>query len=153
MRKVMRKVMRELILVRGVSGSGKTRLARMICNEAKCSSIARISADDYFYNRDQIYVFDLTKLPEAHLWCQNKVDREMQVKIIKMPEMTRGTRLIIVDNTFTQDWEMYPYFKLAKKHDYIITTVIVENRHGSKSIHDLPDEVVEKQRKRFDIKL
>jgi hypothetical protein len=60
---------------------------------------------------------------------------------------------IVVCNTFTQMWEMEPYFNLAKKHDWCIHTIIAENRHGSDSIHDVPADVIKSQRERFEVTL
>ena len=60
---------------------------------------------------------------------------------------------IVDHNTFTEEWEMQPYFDLAKEYDYRVTTLIVENRHNSKSIHNVPDEVIKRQKERFNIKL
>jgi len=48
---------------------------------------------------------------------------------------------------------MEEYFKLAKTYGYQVVTMIIENRHGSKNIHNVPDETIEKMRNRFQIKL
>lgn len=60
---------------------------------------------------------------------------------------------IVVSNTFTQEWEMEPYFKLAKKYGYTVFSVIVENRHGGENEHGVPEEKVQIMRERFQIKL
>ncbi len=62
-------------------------------------------------------------------------------------------RQIAVSNTFTQEWEMQPYFDLAAKYGYAVFTVIVENRHGGVNQHGVPDEVLTKMKDRFEIKL
>jgi hypothetical protein len=62
-------------------------------------------------------------------------------------------REIAVSNTFTQEWEMEYYIELAKKYEYTVFTIIVENRHGGKNVHGVPDEVLTKMRGRFEIKL
>lgn len=67
--------------------------------------------------------------------------------------MLRKTPTIAVANTFTQEWEMQPYLDLAKEHGYTVHTIIVENRHGNESIHNVPKATVEKMKKRFEIKL
>jgi hypothetical protein len=43
--------------------------------------------------------------------------------------------------------------KLAQKYDYKVVSLIVENRHGNKSVHDVPDETIEKMKKRFEVSL
>lgn len=60
---------------------------------------------------------------------------------------------IAVSNTFTQEWEMEPYFEMAKKYGYKVFTMIVENRHGNKSVHDVPEDKVEQMKNRFEFKL
>ena len=58
---------------------------------------------------------------------------------------------IIVCNTFTQKWEMHEYIKLAKEYKWTLHTIVVENRHGSKSIHNVPEYSIEKQKDRFEV--
>ena len=51
------------------------------------------------------------------------------------------------------EWEMADYFDLAKKYDYRVASLIVENRHGSNSIHNVPKEKLDMMKERFTIKL
>ncbi len=60
---------------------------------------------------------------------------------------------ITVSNTFTQEWEMEPYFELAKKYGYKVFTVIVENRHGGINEHNVPEDKLEQMKNRFEVKL
>jgi len=48
---------------------------------------------------------------------------------------------------------MQPYYDLAKRYGYQVYSIIVENRHDGVNVHDVPEEVLEKMKKRFDIKL
>ena len=48
---------------------------------------------------------------------------------------------------------MKPYFDLAEKYGYTVTTLIVESRHDNKNDHNVPVETVNKMRNRFSIKL
>lgn len=48
---------------------------------------------------------------------------------------------------------MEHYFKLAKKYEYTVFTLVVENRHGGKNLHNVPDEIIKKMKQRFEIKL
>jgi predicted kinase len=127
---------KNLILVRGVSGSGKTTFANLISNIV-------LSADDYFTDRQGNYNFDATYLPSAHESCRSRTEDHMKA----------GFSKICVANTFTQEWEMKEYFELAKKYGYRVFTVIVENRHGGTNVHNVPDAVLQKQKDRFNIKL
>lgn len=133
-----------LFLVRGLPGSGKSSFATHIWNE-----YAVCEADKFFYDKEGNYNFDPTKLKQAHEWCRNEVETRMkdhQVNEQFYPE-------IAVSNTFTQEWEMEEYFKLAEKYNYTVVSLIVENRHGGKNVHGVPDDKLEIMRNRFEIKL
>ena len=60
---------------------------------------------------------------------------------------------IVVSNTFTQEWEMKPYYELAEKHGYRVYSLIVENRHGGVNEHGVPEESLQKMEDRFEINL
>lgn len=136
---------RVLILLRGVPGSGKSTFANHMW-----SSGVIFEADKYFIDPSGNYRFDGSKLKEAHEWCRNSVEEAMQQN-----HMTAGKHYpeIIVSNTFTREWEMQAYLDLAKKYDYNVVSLIVENRHGGKNVHGVPDEKVQEMRDRFEIKL
>jgi predicted kinase len=134
-----------LYLVRGVPGSGKSTFAKHIWNEYSICE-----ADQYFVDKTtKEYKFDYTKIKDAHAWCQEQVEVRMkdnQVNEQYYPE-------IVVSNTFTQEWEMEHYFKLAKKYGYKVFSLIVENRHGGVNTHGVPDDKVQIMRDRFEVKL
>ena len=67
--------------------------------------------------------------------------------------MSDGEEKIVVSNTFTQEWEMKPYFDLAEKNGYKVFSIIVENRHGGENAHNVPQETLEKIKNKFEIKL
>jgi 50S ribosomal subunit-associated GTPase HflX len=60
---------------------------------------------------------------------------------------------LVVSNTFTQEWEMKEYYKLAEKYGYTVFSVIIENRHNGVNEHGVPDEKLEQMRARFSVKL
>jgi hypothetical protein len=66
---------------------------------------------------------------------------------------TKGYSKVVVSNTFTQEWEMQPYYDLAKEHGYRVYSIIVENRHGGVNSHGVPQETLERMKNRFEIKL
>jgi predicted kinase len=133
----------DLILLRGVPGSGKTTLGNVILftNQSNIQDV--LSADNFFINEKEEYVFDFSKLKEAHNDCQVKCAERMRNQFSK----------IVVANTFTQEWEMEQYFIMAERYNYRIHTVFVENRHGNKNVHNVPDEKIEQMVKRFNVKL
>jgi predicted kinase len=133
-----------LFLVRGLPGSGKTTFANHIWNEYSVCE-----ADKFFYDKNGNYNFDGSKLKDAHAWCKNEVETRMkdhQINQQYYPE-------IAVSNTFTQEWEMEDYYKLAEKYDYKVVSLIVENRHNGQNVHGVPEEKLEQMKNRFQIKL
>ena len=60
---------------------------------------------------------------------------------------------IVVSNTFTQEWEMEPYYWLADQYGYRVSSIIVENRHQGVNEHGVPQETLIKMRERFEVKL
>ena len=60
---------------------------------------------------------------------------------------------IVVSNTFTQEWEMEYYFNIAKEFGYKVFTIIVENRHGGKNVHNVPDNIIDSMKNRFEFNL
>jgi predicted kinase len=128
--------MKELILLRGLPGSGKSTVAKLFGGE-------HYEADMFFLDSNNNYVFHVSKLKSAHAWCQDLVYLAMM----------RNEERIVVSNTFTQEWEMDAYYKLAETHGYRVTALIVENRHGGVNVHDVPTDKLEQMRNRFEIKL
>jgi len=135
-----------LYILRGLPGSGKSTLARTLV-DTPCIC----EADQFFVNQETgEYKFNPDEIKIAHQWCKNNVEDRM-----KYNEETYGLDYseIVVSNTFTQEWEIEPYFKLAEKYGYRVFSMIVENRHGGKNTHGVPDEKVEVMKNRFQIKL
>jgi len=125
-----------LVICRGISGAGKSTFAKTLGGQ-------HYEADMYFLDQESNYVFDGTKIKDAHTWCQSMVKGDM---ILEYPK-------IVVSNTFTQEWEMEPYFELAKEHGYMVFSVIMENRHGGTNVHNVPEDKIEQMKNRFSIKL
>jgi hypothetical protein len=67
--------------------------------------------------------------------------------------MATNWERIVVSNTFTQTWEMQPYFDLAERYGYRVYSLIVENRHGGVNEHGVPEDKLEIMKNRFEISL
>jgi len=140
---------RLMILMRGVSGSGKSTAARRIAQER---GGVILSTDDYF-EREGRYEFDPKMLPEYHARNQRRAEESM----------VAGVSPIIIDNTNTQAWEMKPYIEAAMRRGYEVEIVEPgspgfpdadleeimnrqKSRGGGKS---MPEEVVRRMTSRF----
>jgi adenylate kinase family enzyme len=138
----------KLILVRGAPGAGKTSLAISLCDALDIEiETGVIEADDYFY-RGQEYKFDASKLQEAHEHCINRAREFMETS-----SSIKKRHILFVSNTFTREWEMQPYFDLAKEFGWKVHSIVVENRHAGRSIHGVPDKKVKEMKSRFEINL
>jgi predicted kinase len=126
-----------LVICRGICGAGKSTFAKTLGGQ-------HYEADMYFIDPTTgEYKFDGTKIKNAHAWCLDRVKTDMAVAREK----------IVVSNTFTQEWEMEPYFELAKQYGYKVFSIIVENRHGGTNVHNVPEDKIEQMKNRFSIKL
>lgn len=126
--------MTTLTLIRGLPGSGKTTLANDI-DSLDRSSIA-IEADAYFYDDYGNYVFDETKLREAHKWCQEWARGALEIN-----------RNVVVSNTFTTLREMKEYYLMAKEFGATLNVITCQGQFGN--LHNVPQETLDKMEKRF----
>jgi predicted kinase len=129
--------MKNLYILRGVSGSGKTTLAKEL--EKNLPDAVAYAADDYHYDENGNYNFDVTKIGEAHLACRTNVQSSMG----------KGKMNIIVHNTNTTEKEIRPYVDLAERLGYNVVSLVVENRHGNTDVHSVPSETKERQERRL----
>jgi predicted kinase len=137
----------QLILMRGVSGSGKSTMARKIAAMHDLSVI--LSTDDFFM-KDGEYRFDPSRLGEYHAANVKRVETAMGDEC----------PCVIVDNTNTQSWEMKPYVELAMEHGYDVQIVEPEpvsfeelmNRQAQRADQNkaLPAEVVKRMLSRYE---
>lgn len=121
-----------LYIIRGLPGSGKSTLAKQLAPESSCE------ADDYFTRSDGEYIFDATKLPNAHEICRLQVENHMMV----------DKSVIAVANTFSEMWEITPYFDLADLYGYKKSVIECKNNFGS--VHNIPDQARISMMKRWE---
>jgi len=67
--------------------------------------------------------------------------------------MELGEPSIIVSNTLTKKNEVDEYVALGEKYGYRVFSLVVENRHGGKNIHEVGEKTLAKMKNRFDLKL
>jgi predicted kinase len=121
-----------MILVRGLPGSGKSTVARLMVGYDYFNY-----ETDKFWMVDGEYKFDITRIAEAHQWCQDEVRKCL----------TNGFSAI-VSNTFTTKREMQPYFDMAREFGCEPQVVLCQGNFGN--IHNVPYEVIERMAARFE---
>lgn len=121
----------ELILVRGLPGSGKTTIAREFAE----IGYEHYEADDYFMY-DGEYRFDPSKLPLAHATCLRDTLSAIRQKVP-----------CVVTNTFSQRWEMEPYIDAAIAAGFKIT--VIEAQGKWQSLHGVPAHTIERMAERW----
>jgi len=137
---------RNLVILRGLPGSGKSTFAKML----DPTGYSICEADQFMVNKNTgKYEFNPIVLGGCHELCRRKVETFMKDNLLN--EQYYPT--IIVSNTGTTVKEIQPYFDLANKYDYKVTSIVVENRHGNKSVHGVPELTMEKMKQRFSVKL
>ena len=136
----MSKSKTNLVLVRGLPGSGKTTLAKLLSGKGKYPVF---SIDDYFTDADGNYSFDYAKNYLAYKACEENTEKAIAA----------GNEIVFVDHTFTIDWELEPYFKLANKYDCLLHVLTVENYHGNENVHEVSKEQIIKMAEKFKVKL
>lgn len=124
-----------LIILRGVSGAGKSTVADMLAE----GLWPICEADKFHYTEDGVYDWKPENIQAAHAWCQSEV-KDM---------MGWGFLRIIVSNTSTSEKELKPYLDLAAENGYRVISLVVENRHGNDSIHSVPQENRDAQERRL----
>ncbi len=130
-----------IFLLRGLPGAGKSSLAAILSEAAQYPVF---SVDDYFTdasNGEYNFKFDENHL--AYQSCIDRTEMSMQSKCSK----------IFIANTFTMDWEIAPYFKLAATYNYQLFVMTVEKHHEAKNCHGVSDEQLERMAEKYKVKL
>ncbi len=129
--------MKKLIVMRGISGSGKSTYTRTHYPDAQV-----FSADHEFIQPDGKYVFDPKKLGEAHLSCWRKTHEALM----------QGAPCVVVDNTHTTMWEMSPYVQMGKALGYDVLIVRMDTDPAlcaKRNVHGVPEKKVMEMAQRF----
>ena len=109
--------MRQLVLMRGLPGSGKSTRARAIAIRHlsnKGTSMAILSTDDY-HMVDGEYIFNAEMLGQFHELNHKRAERFMRCE----------TELVIIDNTNVRHRDMKSYKDSAEQLGYDVLEVIV----------------------------
>tara|TARA_Y100000310_G_scaffold55023_1_gene50437 strand:+ start:18850 stop:19353 length:504 start_codon:yes stop_codon:yes gene_type:complete len=135
---------KELILMRGLPGGGKSFLARELAGETGVI----FAADDFFMEAGN-YNFDVDKLPEAHNWNKERV----------LGAIKKGASPVIWDNTnVTMDELKFtlPAIKLAEANGYEVRIEQANTPWAfdldeltKRNTHDVPREAIQSKLDRW----
>ena len=98
----------KVVIMQGVPGSGKSHHVRTEMVGAHV-----VSADHFF---ERLGRFDGSLLQKAHNECLWRYTHTLM----------DATKLVVVDNTNTTQWEIAPYYQLALAFGYDVNIVSVE---------------------------
>lgn len=128
----------EVVILRGLPGSGKSHYARQLVD----ANVARdkfhniiVSADNYFVDFDGSYKFNPTELGDAHDACYRQF-----ASYVPRAQFD----LIVVDNTNTQAYEIAPYYVVANYYgaDVRVAEVVCDPEIAfSRQTHNVPRHV------------
>jgi len=142
---------KNLIMIRGLPGAGKTKLAHALVemlSTPKKKAVAT-AADDFMVTFSGDYDFQVPRLPPCHLACQTVVKISMHL----------GAQWIIVHNTFVCRWEMQPYIDLAESMGYQYTVRYPEPGYdggltdaalAARNLHGVPATKIAEMRTNFE---
>lgn len=132
--------MKEVVIIRGVAGSGKSTFAKLLSDGYNGKVI---EADKYAYNKDGEYV-----------WKQEDLGTYHRKAMLEFDECIKNEEPLIIVSNVSARWDSFKYyFKEAKKNGYKVTSLVIENRNETESIHNVPKETLDNMREKFQIKL
>lgn len=145
MRTRMRSARRDVYLMRGLPGMGKSTVASALAASTKYGErAAYCSADDYFLDEHGEYKFNKEELGNAHQTCQNKFMSALQSQY----------EVIVVDNTNIKRRDFQFYRKAAEQHGYRFFEITVGNldieTSYTRNSHEVPLETIAKMAESFE---
>jgi len=126
-----------LVILRGVSGSGKTTISEGLENslyvafekmgfddEWTNNTFRTCSNDNYFTDEDGNYNFNGSEIPDAIEYCRAEFD----------DAIGEGANLIVLDNTNMVKRHYEDYIKEAKMYDYKVVQICTHTTEISKDV-------------------
>jgi len=127
------------IILRGVSGSGKSTKARELAGET-----GKIHSTDDFFMVNGKYVFDPAQLPRYH---------KLNFEAFKA-DLALGVSPVIVDNTNTRKWEYENYLEAAKAAGYDVEVISIPHIDPAlaaiRNTHGVPEAAIRRMISRWE---
>ena len=123
--------MHELVLVRGLPGSGKSTYA-----EEKYPFHTCFEADMWHVDKDGKYKFEVDEISRAHSWVQRNTEYNL-----------RKEKNVVVSNTTISLSQVAVYLEIARRTKSVLTVIDLKTDYGN--IHGVPEEVMEKMRENW----
>jgi len=125
---------KRVIILRGVSGSGKSTVAQILFNCEELGTAYICSADKAFMDNGE-YKFDVSKLEQAHADCF--------AEFVECLSKYSKIQTVIVDNTNLSNWEIAPYITYARYTKAEIEIMDVESglsaeQLAKRNVHGVP---------------
>jgi predicted kinase len=111
--------MPQLLLIRGLPGSGKTTLAKEVYVP---QGFLHFESDDFFRKNGR-YAFDPRRRNDARQWCRDQVY-----------EALLAGRDVVVSDNFLSKCEVRPYRDLANHLKAYLKIITLRTQFGSKHI-------------------
>jgi predicted kinase len=120
----------ELVLIRGLPGSGKSTMARAM------TGFVHLEADMHMMING-VYQYDASKVADSHSQCKAQVREAL------------GTdHNVVVSNTFSRAFEMADYLAIAKGLG--VSVRVVEATGRWPNVHGVPQDRIEQMRRRWE---
>jgi predicted kinase len=132
----------EVVIMRGVPGSGKTTHINTFKKQGTC---VVCSADDYQVNERGEYDWRADRQGEAHKGCLSKFLSWLNVWAEDIPRKTGIPDFLVVDNTNTTAAELAPYVRLAEVFgvEWKIVRVMCDFRVAcERNTHNVPRDKI-----------
>ena len=132
-------------ILRGLSGTGKSTLAKALGNKGSI-----FSTDDLFMV-DSEYQFDPSKLGEYHA-------ENLRLATAFMERFAPHTTpaICVIDNTNTQHWEYEKYVEAAKENGFMVQIISVDWKqediplYAERNTHGVPEEAIQRMADRWE---
>ena len=115
-----------LIIMRGWQGSGKSTLVKQFVTSFR--NITIYSTDEYWIRENGEYLWDSSRLGEAHQWNENRAKQWF--------EEHSDEDVLIIDNTNITLESLMPYVEMAQRRGHVAWQSIAPDAMKTRELFD-----------------